>query len=413
MNHLNLLERLRRVESPNLVPSHETLFWSRALGSEVWDAEGKKYIDFSSGFGAASVGFSHPLLVSKIKTQSESLIHGLGDVYSSLPKLELMESIERLLGFSAKGILSSTGTEAVESSLKTAKIYTGKPRVIVFEGAYHGLGYGVLRSAGRKDFSELFLDQTADIFFRAPFPDNNKNLFNEVLAVIEKEFKRNDVGAVLLEPIQGRGGIRPFPDGFISELSKCVHDSGALLILDEVMTGFGRTGSLFAFQNEGIEPDVIALGKGMAGGLPISASFARAEIMDSWPKQELDSIHTSTFLGNPLCSAAALEVIGIIQKEKLHISAREKGKVIFDFLSDAVRENGWTLRGRGLMLGIDCKNSRDALRSAKIALDNGLIILLDGLVHETIVLLPALNISDKLLKEGLEILRDAIKQTSR
>jgi len=179
------------------------------------------------------------------------------------------------------------------------------------------------------------------------------------------------------------------------------------------MTGFGRTGSLFAFQNEGIEPDVIALGKGMAGGLPISASFARAEIMDSWPKQELDSIHTSTFLGNPLCSAAALEVIGIIQKEKLHISAREKGKVIFDFLSDAVRENGWTLRGRGLMLGIDCKNSRDALRSAKIALDNGLIILVDGLVHETIVLLPALNISDKLLKEGLEILRDAIKQTSR
>lgn len=408
--HSEIYKRLRLVEAPSLVSSYDSIVWRDAKGSEVFDCEGKKYIDFSSGFGVSSIGFSHPHLSSLIKIQVDKLINGLGDVFPSIEKLELLEKLSLLLGFKGKAILSSTGTEAVETSLKTAYLYTEKPCVICFEGAYHGLGYGVLRSAGRKDFYDKFIEQTSDIFIKIPFPEFDCSE-NESLLLIEKTLNQGKIGAILLEPIQGRGGIRLFPDGFLKKTNELARKHNALLILDEIMTGFGRTGSMFAFEQEKILPDIIALGKALGGGLPISVSYGKEEIMNVWKKTDLDSIHTSTFLGHPLASKTALKTIEIIEKENLAAAAQNKGQKIIEFLKSAVELKRWKIRGRGLMIGIDCGNSADALKIVKKSLDNGLILLVDGINHETIVILPALNIPDGLLAEGLEILCDAILTT--
>lgn len=406
-NRRELNERVRRVESRNLtmVADDFPIYWDRAAGSEVWDTDGRRYIDFSSAFGVASIGHSHPDLVVAIAEQSERLIHGMGDVFPSLPRIELLEKLQEWVGGGVKSILSLSGTEAVESCLKTAAVFTGRPGVIAFEGAYHGLGYGSLSVTHRSDFREPFYDQLGIPVWHLPFPTESNS--GEVESEIERILAAGGTGAVIIEPIQGRGGIRVPPAGFLSALSETVHSHDAVLIFDEVMTGFCRTGARFAFQSEDVFPDLIALGKGLGGGMPISAAVGRPGIMDAWPESTGEAIHTSTFLGHPLACRAALAVLSIMESEELDVRSARLGEEI------KRRMERFSPRGRGLMIGYEMPSGNAARAAAQAALEDGLIALLDGADQEVLVLLPPLTISEALLDEGLSILEPILEQHHR
>ncbi len=404
--HDEMHARLSRVESPNLLPPPGTIFWKRASGGEVWDEEGRRYVDFSSAFGVAALGHSHPALLDAISVQARELIHGMGDVHPPSVKLLLLERLVFLFGAPARAILSLSGTEAVESCLKTARLATGRAGVVAFEGAYHGLGYGVLGAAGRPDFREPFSDQVPAIFSFVPFPSDETSA-DASLELLKRHLASRRVGALLVEPIQGRGGIRVPPRGFLAAAARLAHEAGALVVFDEIMTGIGRTGRWFAFQDEGFIPDLVAVGKALGGGVPVSACIGREEVMAAWPPSTGDSIHTSTFLGHPLGCRAALAVLDVIERDSLLARVEETGRRIRASLAEVV--GAARVRGRGLMIGVDCGSSEVSIPVAKRCLADGLIVLVDGMRHETIVLLPAYNLPGGIRDEGMEILGHALR----
>jgi 4-aminobutyrate aminotransferase-like enzyme len=410
MNHRDLSVRLRRVESRNLTYIREDfpIYWKRALGSEVWDEEGKRYIDFSSAFGVASVGHARPEIAAAVADQAARLSHGMGDLHPTALKIELLERLAALFPVPVRAILSLSGTEAVESALKTCMLATRRSGVLAFEGAYHGLGYGALSTTWRPDFREPFRDQLGISVVHAPFPMHDTVA---ALGACEAALKSGRIGTVLIEPVQGRGGIRETPPGFLPALRELAHRYGALLVLDEVMTGFGRTGRTFAFEHENVVPDLIAVGKALGGGVPISACVGRAEIMDAWPESRGDAIHTMTFLGHPLGCRAALVVLDLLEAERLADAAARKGARLMARLR-ARGSAGLRPRGRGLMIGLACESSARAFAIAGHALKNGLIVLVDGSEHDCVVILPPLSIPDALLDEGLSILERAIDETA-
>ena len=400
--------RLAKVESQNLTLMTDDfpIYWEKAQGSEIWDSEGKRYIDFSSAFGVASIGHSHPTLVDAISDQAGKLIHGMGDIFPAEIKIDFLEKLTSLFGEDCKAILSLTGTEAVESSLKTALMFTKRPGIVSFEGAYHGLGYGALTLTHRPHFTAHFQEQISGHVLHVPFPDASADDAQEQkatsLRALTTALNEGGVGAVIIEPIQGRGGIVIPPEGFLTEMSDIAHSYGAVLIFDEVMTGFGRTGNMFAFEHEGIRPDIMAVGKALGGGIPVSACLAKTKVMDSWPLTRGEAIHTSTFNGHPLACRSAFEVLNIIEKEDLVAESVRKGKIIRDYFAS------YKIRGRGMMWGIVMENETVAKATASAALDDGLIVLLDGDRMDVIAIMPPLNISDELLMEGLKILDKAL-----
>lgn len=402
-----LTRRLGRVESWNLtfVSDELPIYWKKAAGSEVWDDTGKRYIDFSSAFGVASIGHSHPRLVAAIREQSGELIHAMGDVHPAEVKVLFLERLIEMLGFDGKAIMSLSGSEAVESAMKTAAIATGRPGILAFEGAYHGLGYGSLAATHRETFKGPFRAQLGSHVVHAPFPKRGSaGSLETSLSRAHDLLARGGIGAVLVEPIQGRGGIIVPPDGFLRELLALAHGHGALLVLDEVMTGFGRTGRPFAFQHDEIVPDIVALGKAMGGGIPVSATVARSEIMDKWPKSEGEAIHTSTYNGHPLACRAAFETLGIHRDEALAERSAKSGAYVFE------RLRRWGPRGRGLMVGIELESGRRASEVSLRALRNGLIVGLDGPGGEVIAILPPLNTPRGILDEGIAILEGVLEQ---
>lgn len=395
---MNLSQRLAAVESRNMTFMTEDfpIYWKRASGSEVWDEEGKRYIDFSSAFGVASIGHAHPRVVAAIAAQSKELIHGMGDVHPSRVKVELLEKLAALYGPPAKSILSLNGSDAVESAIKTAVMATGRNRVIAFDGGYHGLGYGALAATAQEEFRKPFAGQLGNFVTHFPFP------VTEIPAGLEQALASREYAAVLIEPIQGRGGLRVPAPGALRAISDIAHEMGTLTIFDEIMTGFGRTGLTFAWEHEDVRPDILCVGKALGGGIPISAAIAQVDVMDAWPPSDGEAIHTSTFTGHPLACRVALEVLRIMEDEALNERARETGEYIMSRLSH------FHPRGRGMMIGIECKTADAAGDVAGRALKNGLILLINGTQRNVITLLPALNIARGHLDEGLEVLEKAM-----
>ena len=316
-----LSRQLRHYESRNVtfVSDRWPIFWERASGVNVWDVDGNRYIDLTAAFGVANIGHGNPHVVAALKAQAGKLLHAMGDVHPNEFKLELARELVGLtFGRWAKSagrvVFANSGAEAVEAALKTAAIHTKRPGVIAFEGAYHGLTYGALDTTWRAHFRSPFSGQlghfTAHVpFGRVPTVANIKNF-----------------GAVIVEPIQGRGGIVVPPDDFLPKLRRFCDDHGLVLIFDEIYSGFCRTGRWFACEHWGVTPDVVCVGKAMAGGFPISACIGRAEVMDNWPESQGEAIHTSTFLGNPLGCAAALASIREMKRMKLDKRSRELGQ---------------------------------------------------------------------------------------
>ncbi|MBV9848128.1 MAG: aspartate aminotransferase family protein [Armatimonadetes bacterium] len=371
-----LARRLRRVESPHVtyLSSDFPIFWDRAEGCLVTDVDGNTFLDMTAAFGVASVGHSHPHVVAAVQAQSQKLLHGMGDVHPSEVKVALCERIAEFVPIpDAQVILGQNGGDAVEAALKTAILATGKRGVLAFEGGYHGLTYGALDATARADFRAPFLPQLGRFTSHLPYGGD--------LLAIEARLRRGDIGAVLAEPIQGRGGIVVPPPGWLAGLREICDRTGTLLILDEIFTGWGRTGRWFACQSENVVPDILCVGKAMGGGLPLSACVASRPLMACWGESRGEALHTSTFLGNPLACAAALAALAVLEGERLPERAERIGAELAEGLRRLQRSYPTLIRdvrGRGLMLGLEMASPELALQFVPGALAQGLIVLPAG-----------------------------------
>lgn len=432
-----LTESLRRYECPQMtyVGGVYPVFFKRASACNMTDVDGNRFLDLTSAFAVTSIGHGAPAILKALREESKNMVHGMGDVHPNESKVLLAKKLSEITpGNLNQTIFSSTGFEAVESALKTAVMHTKKTGVVAFTGAYHGLGYGTLNVTHRDDFRAPFAKQVAGFGHFAPFPDVRKD-GNKAGAVAMKAVQnlvkkarrsKHPVGAVLIEPIQGRGGIHTAPPDFLKALRAFCDEEKIVLIFDEVLTGFGRTGSMFASEKSGVIPDVMCLGKGMGGGFPISACIGSTRVMYSWGVSTGDAIHTSTFLGNPLGCSVALAVIQEIEQSKLVERSKNLG--------DLFRKELWKLkekysfirdvRGSGLMIGMEFgaqvpfgKNGMKEVPGTDKcrvftaeALRQGIVTLGSGPDHNVVSITPPLIISEKAIQHAVQTFDKILKK---
>ncbi len=402
-----LAQRLARVESRNVTCLHPVpLFWERAAGANVWDVDGNRFVDLTAGFGVANAGHAHPRVVDAIHEQSERMLHAMGDVHPAAVKVELLEALTRRFpgGGDCRAVLGSSGSDAVEVALKTALLATGRPGVVAFEGAYHGLSLGALDTTWRGAFREPFRLRLPGATVFARFGDAGD-------ALRAAESLEHPVGAVLVEPIQGRGGDRIPPPGFLSELRSLCDDRSWLLIVDEVYTGFGRTGRWFACEHEGVVPDLLCVGKGLASGMPLSATLGRAELMDAWPASDGEALHTQTFLGHPPGCAAALASIAALEEEKLVERAAENGATALAQLQSGLSGAPGVedVRGLGLLLAVECDSAERVNRAVAAAMRRGVIALPSGDDGRVVSITPPLCVESEILSLALGVLCECLQ----
>ncbi len=414
----DLAKRLSRVESRNVTSLRPVPpFWTEAAGATVVDADGNRYLDFTGAFGVALAGHRHPRVIERIRAQADRLVHGMGDVHPPAIKVEFMEALAEMMPWSrSRTVLGITGSDAVEAALKTAQLATGRTGIIAFEGSYHGTTLGALAATHREHFRRPFAERLADHVRFVPFPSSDAAA-GDVLEAAEEllaGWGPVKVAAVVVEPIQGRAGVRVPPPGFLPDLARRTRAAGALFIADEVFTGMGRTGDLLACDHESIRPDLICLGKSLGGGMPLSACCGPREVMDAWPLSSGEAIHTSTFLGHPLSCAGGLSFLELLRSEDLPARAQRLGDLALDRLSEKLgaRDGVVDVRGRGLMLGVELERGRVASPAAAVAeraRRRGLIVLPAGECGEVVELTPPATLTEAELEDGLGILVAAIR----
>jgi 4-aminobutyrate aminotransferase-like enzyme len=443
MQSNQVLQLLKDYESQNVTciasDGSWPIVWQRARGTRVWDADGRNYVDWTSAFGVAAAGHANRRVIEAGCRQMLRLPHAMGDVHPHEFKARLARELSHVTferwsrnepenpkwsarPRSGKTIFCNSGFEAVEAALKTALLGTGKKQVLAFEGAYHGLGYGALNATHRRHFRAPF-ERQLGLFSRfLPFPSEASEL-ESLEWRLTRLLRGGNVGAVLVEPVQARGGIRVPPPGFLPMLRHCCDSTGAWLIVDEIYTGFGRTGRWFACEHSGVVPDLICLGKGLTGGFPLSACVGRADWMDAaWPKSDGEAIHTSTYLGHPVGCAMALAQIEEIRSRKLCERAARSGIVLLDGLRALETKQGAVrvqARGLGLMAGLELRR-HDGAPAGEIVqrvilalLRRGFILLPEGGAGEVIGLTPPLIISRPEISRLLDALKLEIKRLNR
>jgi len=427
MKSQQTIQLLRDYESRNIVfiepDGSWPIVWECAEDVYVWDADGKKYLDLTAAFGVAAAGHANPRVVKAGQKQMSRLLHAMGDVHPHARKAELARDLSRITferwsngKKSGKVIFGNSGFEAVESAFKTAMLATGKRGVIAFEGAYHGLGYGALNATHRNFFRNPFHFQLREFANFVPFPKKSTDLA-AVESSIRHFFRREWIGAILVEPVQARGGINVPPKEFLPLLRKLCDEHGALLILDEIFTGFGRTGKWFACEHTGVMPDLVCLGKALTGGFPLSACVGRADLMDTtWPASRGEAIHTSTFLGHPVGCAMALAQIKEIEKLELPERSAESGKFLMGELQSKISNPKFQIavRGLGLMAGVelhlsDSRPATDAaMQAVKTMLQRGFILLPEGEHGNVISFTPPLTITKAQLAKAVGALAEVL-----
>jgi len=333
---------------------------TRGRGALVWDINGKEYIDCTGSYGVCIVGHSHPKVVEAIRKQAETLISCHAFFYNDVRS----ELLQKIVQIAPKGLnkvfLSNSGAEAVECAIKLARKFSGKPEIIAMMGAFHGKTMGALSATWDKKYREPFKPLVPE--FKHVPPDSLEKVRE---AITEK------TAAVLVEPIRGEGGIRVPPDDFLPGLREICDERGVLLIFDEVQTGFGRTGKIFACEHWGVVPDILCLAKSVAGGLPLGITVAKEDVMSSFGVGE----HSTTFGGNPLVCAAACAAIDVLVEERLPEKAAKLGRYFKEKLEGLqaghkiVRE----VRGLGLMLGVEMRF--DVLNIILKSMDRGVLVL--------------------------------------
>ncbi|MET0385314.1 MAG: aspartate aminotransferase family protein [Polyangiales bacterium] len=405
------LRRARRQESSGA--SHDPIVWSEAQGANVRDVDGQIFVDLSAGFGAATVGHAHPRVVAAIQQQSTRLLHALGDLQPADVKIALLERLARLVPGQARVILGLSGSDAVEAALKTALLFTRRPGVVAFEGAYHGLSHGPLAACGLSaTFRTPFQAQLNPHVSFAPYPGAGSPL-SASLDAVRAALGRGDVGAILVEPMLGRGGVRVPPAEFLPALQALCREHGALLISDEIMTGFARTGRMFGFEHFDVTPDLLCLGKGLGGGMPVSACVGRLEVMNAWGPTSEGALHTGTFFGHPVAAAAALATLDVLAEEKSCERAASLGAQLLAALQPLVGTHGVTeVRGRGLLVGIELDATERSLRCMRALLERGYITVPAGSDARVISLTPPVCISTEQLSGFVSALSESLAVTS-
>jgi 4-aminobutyrate aminotransferase-like enzyme len=431
----HVLKLLRDYESRNttfIEPDGSwPIVWERARGVHVWDAEGRRYLDLTAAFGVAAAGHANPRVVRAGQKQMAKLLHAMGDVHPHALKAQLARELSRITferwtrrepnaaktSPRGKTIFCNSGFEAVEVALKTALLATTRPGVIAFEKAYHGLGYGTLNVTQRDHFRWPFMTQLGGFGIFVPYPSAPFQL-SEMEKSLRWLFREKPVGAVLVEPVQARGGINVPPPQFLPRLRRLCDEHDALLIADEVYTGFGRTGKWFACEHSGTVPDLICLGKALTGGFPLSACVGRADLMDAaWPISSGEAIHTSTFLGHPVGCAMALAQIETIREQRLVNRSEQLGKFLLRELGRGLGQSQLELsvRGVGLMAGVEISLAGRvpativALRAIKDMLNRGFIVLPEGAHSNVISLTPPLTITKSQLAAAVEALAASLE----
>jgi 4-aminobutyrate aminotransferase-like enzyme len=403
-----LARGLQTFESRNVtfVDTRFPVFWQHASGATVTDVDGNRYIDLTAAFGVANTGHCNPRVAAAIGEQAAALMHAMGDVHPTQVKVQLLETLARITpGNLSKTFLCSTGAEAVEAALKTAMLATGKTAFAAYHGAYHGLSFGTLEISGIERFRTPFAGALSNQSLFLDYPRDAGALEQTEAALSQ----RDDIAAVIIEPIQARGGCLIAPEGYLAGLRQICTTRGIILIFDEIYTGFGRTGALFACEHEGVVPDILCVGKAIANGFPISAAIAAAHVMDAWPISAGEALHTSTYLGNPMGCAAARA--NLAELERLQLC--ERAAAVGDWLGKRLRDlhtmgKARDVRGRGLMWGVELPDARTARRVVIDALKRGVILLQSGVEGNVLSITPPLVISEAQLARAMQIVTECM-----
>lgn len=375
------------------------IVYASAKGSNVIDVDSNRYVDFAAGFGAMLLGHSHPSVLRMLDFQSHRLLMALGDVFPADAKIALVERLAALHPDpNARVILGQSGADAITAALKSALLFSGKPGVIAFGGAYHGLSHAPLAACGlRESYRAPFAEQLNPHVRFVDYPTRATDL-DRVLSEVRSALLDGAVGAILVEPILGRGGVVVPPPEFLPELGKLARASGALVIADEIWTGLGRSGKMLYSHSPEFVPDLSCLGKGLGGGLPISAVIGRGQVLEAW-RRDAEVVHTSTFAGNALACGTALATLDVISRERLPERAASVGGQLLETLRTRLgRFSKATVRGAGLMIAIDLGDRPGrATQLAVRLLERGYITSTGGGQREVLVLTPPLTIAEPLL----------------
>jgi len=370
---------------------------TRGRGAVVYDGRGKEYIDCMGGYGVSIVGHCHPKVVEAIREQSEKLLSCHGSFYNE-KRAELLEKIAKIAPIGlGKVFLSNSGAEAVECAIKAAAKYTGRKEFIAMVRGYHGKTLGALSATWNPKYRDAFQDLLIPSLEFIPFGRLDK----------VDEATSDQTAAIIVEPIQGESGVYIAPDGFLKGLRQICDEKGIVLLLDEVQTGFGRTGKMWASEHWGVVPDIMCVAKAMASGIPIGATIAKEDIMNSLRVGE----HSSTFGGNPIACAAACATIDVLLEERLVDRAREMGEFFKDLLLK-IRDEHKTVRevrGLGLMIGLESRF--DVYNLLIKSLERGVILLYSG--RNIMRFLPPLVIDKPQLERVSEVLEQILVEEEK
>lgn len=410
--------RLARVECPAVFAPTESpetpIVYASCIGSNVVDVDGNRYVDFAAGFGAVLLGHIAQRPSRSLEMQAQRAWTALGDVFPADAKVAMLERVVSLYPKGgAKALLCQSGSDAVTAAIKTAVLATGRVGVLAFEGAYHGMGYAALSACGyRTTFRDPFAEQLNPHVRFAPYPRGTEDL-SATLERAREALAAHDVGAVIVEPVLGRGGCIDPPPEFLPELIALAHQAGALLIADEIWTGLGRSGAMLACSRVGVIPDIICLGKGLGGGMPISACVADGAVMDAW-KRSPGVIHTSTFQGNPLACSTGVATIDTIKAKKLDERSARVGDAFRQWLRSSLGEHAavTAITGAGLMTGVAFDSARTASTVRLELLRRGYIVVGGGVQGDVITLTPPLTIEEDLLEGFVDTLADVVRSSS-
>jgi len=423
---LELYEQMGDYLAPSMAKDHPNLPVVKEEGCYYFGADGKKYLDFTSGIATTNTGHRHPKIVQAIKDAADQLVHGPSGVIMYESILKLSKELSKVLpGKLDCFFYGNSGTEAIEGAIKLAKYVTKRPYVVSFIGCFHGRSMGALSVTTSKSKYRKYM-QSSHLTYQIPYADvkgcpSGEDIEVYTVKQLEKEFAKlfnhqvspDEVAAVIMEPILGEGGYIIPPKAWVKRVREICDEHGILLIFDEVQTGFGRTGEWFAAQYFDVTPDIMAIAKGIASGLPLSATVASKELMKQWP---LGS-HGTTFGGNPIACSVALKTLEIFHEEKLVENSKNIGnyarqqllklKEQYPIISD--------VRSAGLMIGIEISNLKtgkpDGEAVKKIldySLEEGVLFYLCGNVGEVIRMIPPLTVTKEQIDDGLQMLEKAI-----
>jgi len=384
-----------------LMPNYGTpsVTFVKGSGTELFDKDGKRYLDFLCGIAVTGLGHSHPRIADAISEQANTLLH-VSNLFITEPQLEVAATLDRLIntgnGQPGKILFQNSGAEANEAAMKLARKYQGigKHGVISAYKSFHGRTMATLAATGQPDKHEPFM----------PLPEGFRYAEWNNLGSFEEAIDQT-TGAILVEPIQGEGGVNNAGKDFLQGLRKLCDEKGLLLIMDEIQTGLGRTGEWFGFHHADIKPDIVTMAKGMANGVPIGAVWAKSEIADAFKPGD----HGSTFAGQPLATSAARETLRVLEEIQAPKLAKEKGEEMAAAISDI--DGVDSVRGLGLLLGVEIETERllqgDARDLTQACLKEGLVV--NGVTPTALRLAPPLTISSEEIIEGAEILEKVLK----